>query len=81
MTRPASETQPEDDDYRPESTRLTRGLWGVVAVLAAALLLAVVAIASTAILSPDAFVDSCHRPQLLTPLGCGPPLPTPEPKS
>ena len=72
--------QPDEYGPEPENGPLARGLWGAVAVIAALLLLAVVAIASTAILSPDAFVDSCHRPQLLTPLGCGPPLPTPAPK-
>lgn len=51
---------------------LLRGLWWVISVLAAVLLLALVAVVSTAILSPDAFVDSCNRTQLVTPLGCEP---------
>lgn len=59
-----------DDGFEPVSGPVVRGLWWLVSLLAAALVLAVVAIASTAILSPDAFVDSCHRPQLVTPLGC-----------
>lgn len=71
-----------DDDFEPVSGPFVRGLWWLVSLLAAALVLAVAAIASTAILSPDAFVDSCHRPQLVTPLGCdlqNPPSPLPGP--
>lgn len=59
-----------DGEFEPTSGPLVRGLWWLVSILAALLVLAVVAIASTALLSPDAFVDSCHRSQLVTPLGC-----------
>lgn len=50
--------------------RLVRVIWWVVSILGAVMLLALVAVASTAVLSPDAFVDPCHRPQLLTPASC-----------
>lgn len=61
-----------DDELRPRTGPFVRAVWWLISVLAAILLLALVAIASTAILSPDAFVDSCHRTQLVTPLGCRP---------
>lgn len=65
-----------DDDVEGARRPLVRGLWWFVSLLAAVLLLAIVAIASTAILSPDAFLDTCSRPQLVTPLGCGPEQPS-----
>lgn len=60
-----------EEQRSPWGDRVLRGLWWVISLLAAIALLAVVAVASTAILSPDAFVDACNRPQLLTPLSCG----------
>lgn len=63
---------PDSEEQRsPRGDRALRAVWWVVSTLAAIVLLAVVAVASTAILSPDAFVNACNRPQLLTPLSCG----------
>lgn len=64
----ASEDLAETPERR--GGRALRGVWWVISVLAAVLLLVLVAAASTAILSPDAFVDSCNRTQLVTPMGC-----------
>ena len=70
-------TTDTDDTLAPPSGGWVRVVWWVVWVLAALMLLAGMAVASTAILSPDAFVDPCRRPQLLTPLSCGSADPAP----
>lgn len=65
-SEPWAEDLPDDD---PPSL-LTRVVWRVVFVLAAALLLAAVTLASVAMLSPDAWTGACKRPQLVRPEGC-----------
>ena len=61
--------QHDDTGVAPLS-RLDRWLWGVVFTLGGLLLLAALTIASVAVITPDAFVDACHRPALVMPANC-----------
>ena len=60
-----------DEEHAPEpASRLSRLAWGTVFVLAAVLVLAAITLASTALLSPDAWTGACKRTQLVRPEGC-----------
>lgn len=63
-----------DDEFYDEPSLLTRLLWRVVWVIAALLVLAVVTIASIAMLVPDALTGACVRTQLVRPEQCSPRL-------
>ena len=48
----------------------TRLLWGAVFVLGGVLLLAILAIASVAVITPEYLREPCQRTELVTPAGC-----------
>ena len=59
-----------DDAAAAPRSRLDRWLWGAVFALGGLLLLAALTIASVAVITPDAFMDACHRPALVMPANC-----------
>jgi hypothetical protein len=67
------QTLDDDVEYADEqqrNSRPVRVLWILVYLLAAAVLLGVVTLASVALLSPDAWVGPCKRPELVRPGQC-----------
>ena len=76
MTSRTAEADEDDalDDADAPASRFVRVLWGLVILLAAALLIVAVTIASIAFLVPDALTGSCIRPQLVRPEDCAPNL-------
>lgn len=63
-----------DDEFDDEPSLLARVLWRLVWVLAALLVLALVTVASIAMLVPDALTGACVRTQLVRPEECSPRL-------
>ena len=75
----ASQTELDDfedfDELDDESVYLrpsvwTRVLWGAVFTIGGALLLALLTLASVAVITPQFFRESCQRTELVTPAGC-----------
>jgi hypothetical protein len=67
------QTLDDDVDYADErrgSSGPVRVLWALVYLLAAAVLLGIVTLASVALLTPDAWVGPCKRPELVRPGQC-----------